>query len=126
MLWGGKPLDLLTLARDRRIFAFTSRPLLDEFIDVIGRDKLAYKVSVARGGVAALVADYRLLCRIVDVLQLASPIAPDPDDDWVIATAIAAKADMIVTGDKPFLGVGTVGSMRIVTVGEALLSLNAP
>ncbi len=52
-------------------------------------------------------------------------IAPDPDDDWVIATAIAAQADLIVTGDKPLLGVGSVGAIRIVGVAEALDLLQA-
>ena len=32
-------------------------------------------------------------------------IAPDPDDDIVIGTALAAKADLVVTGDKPLLSV---------------------
>ena len=47
---------------------------------------------------------YAMLADTIDCKPLPAPIAPDPDDDWVIATAIAAQADLIVAGDKPFLG----------------------
>ncbi len=120
MLWGGRPLALLNHAQEHRIFLCTSRVLLDEFANAVGREKLAHRISPSRGGVAALVSDYRSLCRIINPAPLPAPIAPDPDDDWVIATAIAAQADLIVTGDKPFLSVGAVGSIRIITVGDAL------
>ena len=33
-------------------------------------------------------------------------IAPDPDDDVVIGTALAAAVDLIVTGDQALLSVG--------------------
>ena len=47
-------------------------------------------------------------------------IAPDPDDDVVIGTALAAKADLIVTGDKPLLAVAEYQGVRIVGVSHAL------
>jgi predicted nucleic acid-binding protein len=47
-------------------------------------------------------------------------LAPDPDDDVVIGTARAARADYVVTGDKGLLSVGTYEGGRIVTVSEAL------
>ena len=50
-------------------------------------------------------------------------IAPDPDDDVVIGTALAARAEMIVTGDKPLLGVGEHQGVRIVGVTEAVKTL---
>ena len=47
-------------------------------------------------------------------------IAPDPDDDVVIGTALAAKADLVVTGDKPLLSVAEYQGVRIVGVSHAL------
>lgn len=47
-------------------------------------------------------------------------IAPDPDDDVVIGTALAAKADLIVTGDKPLLPVAEYQGVRIVGVSQAV------
>ena len=34
---------------------------------------------------------------------LSEPVCRDADDDWVLATAIAGKADVIVTGDEDLL-----------------------
>ncbi|MBB5055679.1 putative nucleic acid-binding protein [Granulicella aggregans] len=49
-------------------------------------------------------------------------LAPDPDDDEVNGTAIAAKAPLVVTGDRTLLSVSTFDGGRIVTVQEALLA----
>ncbi|MBI3773000.1 MAG: PIN domain-containing protein [Gammaproteobacteria bacterium] len=55
----------------------------------------------------------------------ATPLAPDPDDDVVIATAIAAKADWVVTGDHPLLTVAEYQNVRIIDVNEALRRIAA-
>ena len=47
-------------------------------------------------------------------------LAPDPDDDVVIGTALAAKADFVVTGDRALLSVREYEGGRIVSVSEAL------
>lgn len=47
-------------------------------------------------------------------------IAPDPDDDTVIGTALAAKADSIVTGDRSLLSVGKYQGVSIIGVSEAV------
>jgi predicted nucleic acid-binding protein len=39
----------------------------------------------------------------VAVKRLEPPVGRDPDGDWVLATAMVAKADVIVTGDKDLL-----------------------
>jgi uncharacterized protein len=46
--------------------------------------------------------------------------APDPDDDVVIATALAARADASVTGDRGLLSVGSYAGGRILSVADAL------
>lgn len=47
-------------------------------------------------------------------------IAPDPDDDVVLGTALAARAELIVTGDRGLLSVGEYRGVRIVGVAQAL------
>jgi predicted nucleic acid-binding protein len=45
----------------------------------------------------------------------------DPDDNRILATAIAGSANLIVSGDKPdMLNLGAVEGIRIVTPREAL------
>jgi len=51
--------------------------------------------------------------------------SPDPDDNWIIATAIAGEADMIVSGDKSdLLSLGSVQGIGIVNPRTALGVLN--
>lgn len=52
-------------------------------------------------------------------------IAPDPDDDEVIGTALAAKAEIIVTGDKPLRSVAEHQNARIVGVAQAIETIDA-
>ena len=53
-------------------------------------------------------------------------IAPDPDDDAVIGTAIAAKADSIITGDRSLLSVVKYQGVRIIGVSEAVQIIITP
>ena len=122
LLWNGAPRRLIELALNGKVELFTSEHLLKELSGVLARDKFEKRMAQTRKTQAMLMHEYGALYSVVVPAPL-QPIAPDPDDDWVIATAIAAKADLIVTGDKPFLGVGQVGDIRIVTVAQALALL---
>ncbi len=50
-------------------------------------------------------------------------VAPDPEDDVVVGTALAASAGLLVTGDRTLLGIGGHGDVRIVPVTELLRSI---
>ncbi|MDO8925461.1 MAG: PIN domain-containing protein [Sideroxyarcus sp.] len=74
-----------------------------------------------------LVAGYQR-GRLGDAVGRPTPtprIASDPDDDVVIGTALAAKADLLVTGDRMLLSVAEYLSVRIVSVAEALQLMTA-
>jgi hypothetical protein len=47
-------------------------------------------------------------------------IVSDPGDDVVIGTALAAKADLLVTGDRPLLSISNYQGVWIVGVAEVL------
>ncbi len=51
---------------------------------------------------------------------LASPVSRDPDDDAVLACALAAKADLIVSGDQDLLVLQAFEGIPIVTIAQAL------
>lgn len=55
------------------------------------------------------------LAFLVTDLPVIPPTCRDRDDDHVIAAALAAKADCIVTGDKDLLALGEHEGIRIVT-----------
>ena len=119
MLWGGTPKLLLQARRERRVELYTSTLLLAELTDILGRSKFAKKIM------ASLLTVDQLVDHYVELVQVVRPtptprIVSDPDDDVVIGTALAAKADLLVTGDRPLLSVSEYQGVRIVSVTEAL------
>ena len=111
-------------ARDKRIELFTSTALLAELTNVLWREKFDQKIAAATFTIDQLVDRYAELA--VVVRPATGPrITPDPDDNVVIGTALAAKADCIVTGDRTFLAVGAYQGVRIVSVAMAAQLINA-
>ena len=55
-------------------------------------------------------------------------VAPDAEDDLVLATAVAGEADYLVTGDRRFREVGQYGSISIRSPREfvTILDLSLP
>ncbi|HWR77551.1 MAG TPA: putative toxin-antitoxin system toxin component, PIN family [Thiobacillus sp.] len=119
MLWGGNPKLLLQARREKRIELFTSVAMLAELTDILARPKFEKKIAASLLTVDQLVDGYAELTQVVRPTPTPR-IAPDPDDDVVIGTALAAKADLLVTGDRGLLDVGTYQGTRIVSVTEAL------
>lgn len=53
-------------------------------------------------------------------------ICRDPDDDLILATALAAKADLLVSGDDDLLTLESYEGIEIVTPAEALRRISPP
>lgn len=103
LLRHGPPRELLDAARSDKIRLFTSSILLAELEDVLGRDKLSKRLELVGLTPAELVRGYAALGRLVTPLTITPVILEDPDDDHVLACAMAAQADVIVSGDRHLL-----------------------
>jgi hypothetical protein len=124
LLWDGVPRRLMGLVRSEGAFHYSSSPLLAELTDVLSRPKFKIKIAASLLSVDQLVdlyAEWVALVRPVATPRLAS----DPDGDMVIGTALAAKADFVVTGDAALLSVTAYEGGRIVSVSEALQAVGA-
>ena len=110
---------LLQAGREKRVEPFTSAALLTELTDILGRRKFDKKIAVSTLTVDQLVDRYAALAALMRPTPTPR-IAPDPDDDVVIGTALAAKAGLIITDDKPLLSVAENQGVRIVGVSHAL------
>ena len=66
---------------------------------------------------------YAALVQLVVPTDIGPVILADPDDDIVLATAVAGGADAIVSGDAHLLGIGEFRGMPIVTPAAAVRRL---
>ncbi|MDH4063000.1 MAG: putative toxin-antitoxin system toxin component, PIN family [Acidobacteriota bacterium] len=46
---------------------------------------------------------------------LSDAVCRDPDDDWVLATALAGRAEAVVTGDTDLLTLGSYSGIEIIS-----------
>jgi putative PIN family toxin of toxin-antitoxin system len=74
---------------------------------------------------AAFLKAFRQQIRIVDPEPLSKPACRDRDDDLVLATAVAASANFIVTGDNDLLVLQRYQRIAIVTPRSFLERLDA-
>jgi uncharacterized protein len=114
VLWGGKPGELIAAAGEGDVRLHSDRLLLDELRASLERPKLARRVAAKGLTADAILADYR---RLVTLTRRVLPGAwsRDPDDDRVIACAIAARADFLITGDDDLLTLQGIEGVRIVS-----------
>ena len=71
----------------------------------------------------ALVQDYERLADILEPQPLSAPVCRDPDDDHVLACALAARATLIVSGDKDLLDLHPYQGIPILPAATALQRL---
>ncbi len=119
LLWSGTPGRLIEAAHQKSVSLFSSSPLLAELRGVLSREKFASQLQ-AKGLAPGELADgYAALVTIVVPAVIAPKIAKDLTDDMVIATALAAAADLIVSGDAHVLDLKSFQGIPIVSAAEA-------
>lgn len=123
LLWRGPPHHLVVRSRGLSLTLFSSPILLAELEEVLGYPKLAKAVAASGLTPAQLRQRYQRLVSVIEPAEIAPIILADPDDDHVLACAMAAKAELIVSGDRHLLGLREYQSIPIVRPAEALKRL---
>lgn len=97
-----------------------------ELLDVLSRDKFAVRLMQAGLTPVEIVRELRRLAHMYEPATVPRVVVNDPDDDHVLACALAAQADLIVSGDKHLLSLGGHSQgIRIVNAAVALQLLSA-
>jgi putative PIN family toxin of toxin-antitoxin system len=123
LLWHGPPRNVLDAARAGHLSLFTTASLLAELQDVLLRPKFAERLKRAGFTADELVVGYAALASLVQPAAMEPVITADPDDDAVLACAIAARANVIVSGDPHLLHLRDYRGIRILTAVQLLAEL---
>lgn len=122
LIWGGKPRDILNRVRAREISLFTSATLLLELEAVLKRPKFLPILNDAKVAPAYLMQRYGSMTQLV-VPKSISRTVRDLDDDVVLGTALAADAQIIVTGDQDLLILNPWKDIRILDSSQTIDAL---
>jgi len=118
LLWRGPSRQLLDAARQGAVELFTSGALLAELEEVLQREKFLKRLAAAQVQARDLVTGYAALATVVQPVQIEPIVLRDPDDDAVIACAVAAAATNIVSGDRDLLALKKHREIEICKAAE--------
>lgn len=125
LLWGGTPERLIDLAGDASLECFTSEALIAELAGILGRAKFAAKLRQKNLSAAEIVARYREIAETVEAAPIEEARLRDPDDAAVLACALAARADAIVSGDDDLHALGTYQGIPVLSPADCLRRIAA-
>lgn len=114
---GGAPESAYRAALSGRVTLVTSPALLAELARVLA-DRFGWEAMVETA--VGQVARIGTVVRPRDTLSV---IEHDPDDDRVLEAAREGSADVIMSGDRHLLELGSWEAIRIVRVAELLEEL---
>ena len=122
-LWGGTPRHLLDTVQAQHLELFTSRALIAELEDVLTREKFAARLRRTRFSAAYLLARYNQFATLIAPAEVTVPELRDPKDIHVLACALAARAEVIVSGDDDLRALGSYQGIPILSPAECLMRL---
>ena len=114
IFFGGVPGRILAAWREGRFELVVSPDIADEYVQVGGRLAQRFAGIDVQGILDLIVRN----AEIVPSTALPEPVCDDPDDDKFLACALAARVDLIVSGDKKLLAVSGYEDVAVVTPRE--------
>lgn len=115
LVFGGAPRSVLDLAAAGLYECCFSQPIRDEVNRVLIR-KFGWEEVRAEAAITRLSSWF---IEIKPTGKLAV-IKDDPDDDKILECAVAAGAQLIISGDRHLVLLGSFQSIRIITIRQFL------
>jgi len=123
LLWQGAPRRLVDACRRQKLALVTSPALLAELAEVLARDKFGDRILRAEISAKILVEAYAEIVHVIVPEPLPVHVSRDPDDAEVLACAIAARVDAIVSGDADLLILENFQGIPILSANQAVSTL---
>ena len=123
-LWQGPSARLISAALQGKAQIFLSLTILLEFRETLERPRFAPRLAAQGETAESLTNRFRAVCHEALPATIIPPAElRDRDDLHVLACAVAAGADAIVTGDKDLLTLKNFEGIPIIEPTEALKRL---
>jgi len=123
LLWHGPPRQVLDAARAGTLQLYTTAVLLAELDEVLQRPKFAQRLTLAGVTTHTLVLGYAALARLIEPAVIVPVVEEDPDDDAVLARAVAVQAEAIVSGDSHLLDLREYEKIPVVTAAQLVAQI---
>lgn len=120
LLWGGTPERLIAAADEGGLELFTSEALIAELTGILQRAKFAARLAQHASSPGEVVARYREIADTVEAPPIVVAQLRDRDDAAVLACALAARADAIVSGDDDLRALGTFEGIPVLSPAQLL------
>lgn len=124
-LWRGPPHALLEQVRAGAVSMISSPALLAELADVHGRAKFDATLAVTNNSRERTLVELRQLAEVIEPPPLPESVCRDLDDDEVLALAIFAKVELIVSGDDDLLSMKSFEGIPILAPAGAAVMVEA-
>jgi putative PIN family toxin of toxin-antitoxin system len=103
LLWGGIPRKILQLAQTNQIIIFASDDLFKELETTLRRAKFESKIISLGLTVDAILDAATEIINFCPNISIQVPDLRDVKDNHILAAALSAKAEVLITGDRDLL-----------------------
>jgi putative PIN family toxin of toxin-antitoxin system len=122
----GIPARILMAAFATVFSCFASDAIVGEVLTTLGRERVQRKYRLDPAFISKARDFLESRPVLVQVTVSVSGVATHPEDDVILATAVSARADYLVTGDRQLLALQAFQGVQIVSPREFLAILGLP
>lgn len=103
LLWSGVPREIIQLAQANQVTIFASEDLFHELEATLKRNKFASKIQSLGFTVEELLDASTEVLNFCPNVSINLPQLRDPKDNHILAAALSANAEVLITGDQDLL-----------------------
>ena len=112
--FGGEPRRVINTLIAGKAVNYISDQIIDELTSVLKRPKFGYDDAVIR----TIIYEVEQISELFNDYKVLDLVDRDIKDNHVLACALYARADYLVTGDDDLLSVEVPGKLEIITPAQ--------
>jgi putative PIN family toxin of toxin-antitoxin system len=126
LFWNGVPEQVYQAASVEPHILLTSNALLLELEPILRRPKFAPALTASKQTADSILTRHREIVEIASPADVPPVSVRDPKGRAVLACAVGRRADVIVSGDKDLLVLGSFEGIPILTAQQCLTLFTNP